>query len=60
VIVKDDSLGTLEGNIAFVVSVGSTSVRAHQHAACARKRGCADWIEEARAITLTSDDLSHG
>jgi transposase len=39
VIVKDDSLGTLEDNVAFVVSVDSTSVRAHQHAAGARKKG---------------------
>ncbi|WP_125592501.1 hypothetical protein [Amycolatopsis balhimycina] len=45
-IVEDDSLGTLEDNAAFVVSVDSTSVRAHQHAAGARKKGgCADWIE---------------
>lgn len=41
VIVKDDSLGTLEDNVAFVVSVDSTSVRAHQHAAGARKKGAA-------------------
>lgn len=46
VIVKDDSLGTLDDNVAFVVSVDSTSVRAHQHAAGARKKGCADWIED--------------
>lgn len=39
VIVKDDSLGTLADNVAFVVSVDSTSVRAHQHAAGARKKG---------------------
>ncbi|WP_424186998.1 transposase [Actinokineospora sp. G85] len=32
VIVKDDSLGTPRDNVAFVVSVDSTSVRAHQHA----------------------------
>ncbi|MBP2184588.1 transposase [Amycolatopsis magusensis] len=41
VIVKDDSLGTLEDNIEFVISVDSTSVRAHQHAAGARKKGAA-------------------
>ena len=41
VIVKDDSLGTLEDNVEFVVSVDSTNVRAHQHAAGARKKGAA-------------------
>lgn len=39
VIVKDDSLDTLEDNVEFVISVDSTSVRAHQHAAGARKKG---------------------
>lgn len=41
VIVKDDGLGSLEENIELVVSVDSTSVRAHQHAAGARKKGAA-------------------
>ena len=39
VVVKDDGLGSLEENVELVVSVDSTSVRAHQHAAGARKRG---------------------
>lgn len=39
VIVKDDSYGTFEENVQVVVSVDSTSVRAHQHAAGARKKG---------------------
>ncbi len=47
VIVKDDSLGTLGDNVEFVISVDSTSVQAHQHAAGARKKGgCADRIED--------------
>ena len=37
VIVKDDSIGTLERTF----SVDSTNVRAHQHAAGARKKGAA-------------------
>lgn len=41
VIVKDDGLGSLEDNVELVVSVDSTSVRAHQHAAGARKKGAA-------------------
>lgn len=41
VIVKDDSFGTLEDNVEVVVSVDSTSIRAHQHAAGARKKGAA-------------------
>ncbi len=41
VIVKDESLGTVRDNVVFVVSVDSTSVRAHQHAAGARKKGAA-------------------
>lgn len=41
VVVKDDSLGSLEENVEFVISVDSTSVRAHQHAAGARKKGAA-------------------
>ncbi|HLL66703.1 MAG TPA: IS5 family transposase [Micromonosporaceae bacterium] len=46
VVVKDDGLGPLEDNIALVVSVDSTSVRAHQHAAGApEKRGCAARVE---------------
>jgi hypothetical protein len=40
-IVKDDSFGTLEDNVEIVVSVDSTSIRAHQHAAGARKKGAA-------------------
>jgi hypothetical protein len=39
VIVKDDSLGTFEENVEFIVSIDSTSIRAHQHAAGARKKG---------------------
>ncbi len=41
VIVKDDSIGTFEDNIEFIVSIDSTSIRAHQHAAGARKKGAA-------------------
>jgi transposase len=37
VVTKDDSVGEVE----FVISVDSTSVRAHQHAAGARKKGAA-------------------
>jgi transposase len=37
VIVKDDSVGAVE----WVISVDSTVVRAHQHAAGARKKGAA-------------------
>ena len=37
VIVKDDSVGDVE----WVISVDSTVVRAHQHAAGARKKGAA-------------------
>lgn len=37
VIVKDDSIGTLE----WTFSIDSTNVRAHQHAAGARKKGAA-------------------
>lgn len=36
-VVKDDAAGDLE----WVVSVGSTSIRAHQHADGARKKGAA-------------------
>ncbi|SMY03646.1 hypothetical protein BAURA63_03803 [Brevibacterium aurantiacum] len=36
-VVKDDATGDLE----WVLSVDSTSVRAHQHAAGARKKGAA-------------------
>ncbi|EME52531.1 putative transposase [Amycolatopsis decaplanina DSM 44594] len=35
------SLGPLEDSVEFVISVYSTSVRAHQHTAGARKGGCA-------------------
>jgi transposase len=35
VVVKDDSVG----NIEWVLSIDSSSVRAHQHAAGARKKG---------------------
>lgn len=38
VIVKDDSIGAVE----WVISVDSTVVRAHQHAAGARKKGGPD------------------
>ncbi len=37
VIVKDDAVGEVE----WVISVDSSSVRAHQHAAGARKKGAA-------------------
>ena len=37
VIVKDDSVG----NVEWIVSVDSSSVRAHQHSAGARKKGAA-------------------
>ncbi|MEK8173487.1 IS5 family transposase [Streptomyces sp. M19] len=43
VIVKDDSVG----NVEWTFSIDSSSVRAHQHAAGARKRGCAtEWVED--------------
>jgi hypothetical protein len=35
VVVKDDA----DGHVEWSISVDSTSVRAHQHAAGARKRG---------------------
>lgn len=38
VVVKDDSVG----NIEWVFSIDSSSVRAHQHAAGARKKGAPD------------------
>jgi transposase len=38
VVVKDDSIG----NVEWVFSIDSTSVRAHQHAAGARKKGAVD------------------
>jgi transposase len=38
VVVKDDSVGTVE----WVFSIDSSSVRAHQHAAGARKKGALD------------------
>ena len=51
-VVKDDAAGEVE----WVVSVDSTSVRAHQHAAGARKKGAAQirsrpslWPENASA-----------
>jgi transposase len=37
VVTKDDSVGDVE----FVISVDSSNVRAHQHAAGARKKGAA-------------------
>ncbi|WP_091629221.1 transposase [Amycolatopsis saalfeldensis] len=40
-IVKDDAVGDLE----WVVSMDSSVVRAHQHSAGARKRGCSDDVE---------------
>ena len=39
VVVKDDSIGSLDEAVAVVVSIDSTHVRAHQHAAGARKKG---------------------
>lgn len=41
VVVKDDSISSLDEAIAVVVSIDSTHVRAHQHAAGARKKGAA-------------------
>src|SRR3712207_1028944 len=41
VVVKDDSIGSLDEATAVVVSIDSTHVRAHQHAAGARKKGAA-------------------
>ena len=40
VIVKDDAVG----NVEWVFSIDSSSVRAHQHAAGARKRGVPVWV----------------
>jgi transposase len=37
VVTKDDSVGDVE----FVISIDSSNVRAHQHAAGARKKGAA-------------------
>jgi transposase len=46
-IVKDDSIGTVE----WAFSIDSTNVRAHQHAAGARKRGCATgWVEDLAVV----------
>lgn len=42
VIVRDDSIGEVE----WIVSVDSTVVRAHQHAAGARKKGAPSWLRE--------------
>ncbi|OOC01998.1 IS5 family transposase [Amycolatopsis azurea DSM 43854] len=56
VIVKDDSLGTLEDNVEFVVSVDSTSVRAHQHAAGARKKGAARTGSKTSPSTANASD----
>ncbi|UOZ11906.1 IS5 family transposase [Amycolatopsis sp. WQ 127309] len=51
VIVKDDAVGDLE----WIVSVDSSVVRAHQHAAGARKKGgCSDGIE---ALALDGEEL---
>lgn len=48
VIVKDDAVGDLE----WVISVDSTVVRAHQHAAGARKRG--DAARHSKTSSLTA------
>ncbi|MFD2398233.1 IS5 family transposase [Prauserella oleivorans] len=50
VIVKDDAVGDVE----WVISVDSSVVRAHQHAAGARKRGCTPAIE---AIAVDGEGL---
>ncbi|GLZ37576.1 hypothetical protein Acsp05_12010 [Actinokineospora sp. NBRC 105648] len=39
VIVRDDLLGALEGSVAFVVGVGSMSVRVHQRVVGVRRTG---------------------
>ena len=41
VVVKDDSISSLDEATAVVVSIDSTHVRAHQHSAGARKKGAA-------------------
>src|SRR5215470_3761259 len=43
VVTKDDSIGSVGSmrEVEFVISIDSTSVRAHQHAAGARKKGAA-------------------
>ena len=57
VIVKDDSLGTLEDNVEFVISVDSTSIRAHQHAAGARKKGAAQTGSKTSPSTGNASDV---
>ena len=39
VVVKDDSIASLDESTAVIVSIDSTHVRAHQHSAGARKKG---------------------
>jgi transposase len=52
VIVKDDAVGAME----WTFSIDSSSIRAHQHAAGARKRGsCAGWVN-----TLAVDEEALG
>jgi transposase len=55
-IVKDDSLGTFEDNVEFVISVDSTSIRAHQHAAGARKKGAAQTGSKTSRSTGNASD----
>src|SRR5262249_12085358 len=50
VIVKDDSVGEVE----WIISVDSSVVRAHQHAAGARKKGAADQGRAAGSGSRTS------
>jgi transposase len=48
VIVKDDSVGAVE----WIISVDSTVVRAHQHAAGARKKGDPDATGSTRSPSM--------
>ncbi|MFD9961825.1 IS5 family transposase [Amycolatopsis sp. NPDC059020] len=50
VIVKDDAVGDVE----WVTSIDSSVVRAHQHSAGARKRGCSSDIE---ALAVDGEEL---
>jgi transposase len=52
IVVKDDAVG----NVEWVFSIDSSSVRAHQHAAGARKKGAvgADGLKRSRSTVKAS------
>lgn len=51
-VVKDDAIG----NVEWILSVDSTSIRAHHHAAGARKKGGA--VQKSTPSQLTEKDLA--